>query len=162
MEKKHFSAYKSPLVDLPPLASPQLDSFKWFLKKGLQELFDEFSPVEDYTGKELALEFVDFYFDEPKCDEYHAKTHNLSYEAPLRIRVKLTNKRTKEIKEQEIFLTDMPFMTPRGTFVVNGVERVVVSLLARSFGLYFTADAYGGRKIFGAEGISSKGAWAWV
>ena len=159
MEKKHFSAYKPSLVDLPPLASPQLDSFKGFLAHGLKELFDEFSPVEDYTGKELALEFVDFYFDEPKCDEYHAKTHNLSYEAPLRIRAKLTNKRTKEIKEQEIFLTDMPLMTPRGTFIVNGVERVVVSLLARSFGLYFTASAYGGRKFFGAKVIPSRGAW---
>src|SRR3989344_1186436 len=159
MEKKYFSAYKPPLVDFPALASPQLDSFRWFLDEGLKELFKEFSPIEDYTAKELALEFVDFYFDEPKCDEYHAKTHNLSYEAPLRIRVKLTNKRTKEIKEQEIFLTDMPFMTPRGTFVVNGVERVVVSLLARSFGLYFTADAYGGRKFFGAKVIPSRGAW---
>ena len=159
MEKKYFSAYKPTLVDLPPLASPQLDSFKWFLGHGLKELFDEFSPIEDYTGKELALEFVDFYLDEAKRDEYHAKTHNLSYEAPLRIRAKLTNKRTKEIKEQELFLTDMPLMTPRGTFVVNGVERVVVSLLARSFGLYFTANVYGGRKFFGAKVIPSRGAW---
>ena len=147
------------MVDLPPLASPQLDSFRWFLDQGLRELFHEFSPVEDYTGNELALEFVDFYLDEPKCDEYHAKTHNLSYEAPLRIRAKLTNKRTKEIKEQEIFLTDLPLMTPRGTFIVNGVERVIVSLLARSFGLYFTANPYGGRKFFGAKVIPSRGAW---
>src|SRR3989344_5242196 len=159
MEKKYFSSYRPPLVDLPPLASPQLDSFRWFLDQGLRELFHEFSPVEDYTGNELALEFVDFYLDEPKCDEYHAKTHNLSYEAPLRIRAKLTNKRTKEIKEQEIFLTDLPLMTPRGTFIVNGVERVIVSLLARSFGLYFTANPYGGRKFFGAKVIPSRGAW---
>ncbi|MBI5787170.1 MAG: DNA-directed RNA polymerase subunit beta [Candidatus Niyogibacteria bacterium] len=159
MEKKYFSSYRPPLVDLPPLASPQLDSFRWFLDRGLRELFDEFSPVEDYTGNELALEFVDFYLDEPKCDEYYAKTHNLSYEAPLRIRAKLTNKRTKEIKEQEIFLTDLPLMTPRGTFIVNGVERVIVSLLARSFGLYFTANLYGGRKFFGAKIIPSRGAW---
>lgn len=159
MEKKYFSSYKPPLVPFPPLASPQLDSFKSFLSKGLRELFEEFSPVEDYTGKELALEFADFYFDEPKCDEYHAKTHNLSYEAPFRVKVRLTNKRTKEIKEQEIFLTDMPLMTPRGTFIVNGVERVVVSLLARSFGLYFTAEVYGARKLFGAKIIPSRGAW---
>ena len=159
MEKKHFSAYKKPLVELPALASPQLDSFQWFLEKGLKELFDEFSPVEDYAGKELALEFSNFTLDEPKCDEYHAKTNNLSYEAPLRVRAKLTNKRTKEVKEQEIFLTDLPLMTPRGTFVVNGVERVVVSLLARSFGLYFTADVFGGRKYFGAKIIPSRGAW---
>ena len=147
------------MVDLPPLASPQLDSFRWFLDRGLKELFSEFSPVEDYTGNELAIEFVDFYLDEPKCDEYYAKTHNLSYEAPLRIRAKLTNKRTKEIKEQEIFLTDLPLMTPRGTFIVNGVERVIVSLLARSFGLYFMANLYGGRKFFGAKVIPSRGAW---
>ncbi|OGZ28128.1 MAG: DNA-directed RNA polymerase subunit beta [Candidatus Niyogibacteria bacterium RIFCSPHIGHO2_01_FULL_45_28] len=159
MEKKYFSAYKPPLVDFPALASPQLDSFRWFLDEGLKELFKEFSPIEDYTAKELSLEFSGFYFDEPKCDEYHAKTHNLSYEAPLRIRAKLINKRTKEIKEQEIFLTDMPMMTPRGTFIVNGVERVVVSLLARSFGLYFTANVYGARKNFGAKIIPSRGVW---
>ncbi|MCH7883253.1 DNA-directed RNA polymerase subunit beta [Patescibacteria group bacterium] len=159
MEKKYFSAYKPSLVELPPLASPQLDSFKWFLDKGLKELFDEFSPIEDYTGKELTLEFVGFSLDEPKCEEYHAKTHNLSYEAPLRIRVRLTNKKTKEVKEQEIFLADLPLMTPRGTFIVNGVERVIVSLLARSFGLYFTASTVGARKYFGAKIIPSRGAW---
>ncbi|MBI2039001.1 MAG: DNA-directed RNA polymerase subunit beta [Candidatus Niyogibacteria bacterium] len=159
MEKKHFSEYKPPLVELPPLASPQLDSFQWFLEKGLKELFGEFSPIEDYAGKELSLEFAGFTLDEPKCDEYHAKTHNLSYEAPLRVRARLINKRTKEVKEQEIFLTDLPLMTSRGTFIVNGVERVVVSLLARSFGLYFTADAFGGRKYFGAKIIPSRGAW---
>ncbi|MEK7599294.1 MAG: DNA-directed RNA polymerase subunit beta [Patescibacteria group bacterium] len=159
MIKKYFSFYKEPLVDLPKLVSPQLDSFHWFLDKGLKEIFKEFSPVEDYTAKELSLDFVDFYLDEPKCDEYHAKTHNLSYEAPFRVRVKLTNKRTKEAKEQEIFLTDLPLMTPRGTFIVNGVERVVVSLLARSFGLYFTANALGGRKYFGAKIIPARGAW---
>ncbi len=159
MDKKYFSSYKPPLVDFPPLSSVQLNSFKWFTNQGLRDLFDEFSPVEDYTGKETSLEFADFYFDEPKCDEYHAKTHNLSYEAPFRVKIRLTNKRTKEIKEQELFLTDMPLMTPRGTFIVNGVERVVVSLLARSFGLYFTADLYGGRKLFGAKIIPSRGAW---
>jgi DNA-directed RNA polymerase subunit beta len=159
MIKKYFSFYKEPLVDLPKLVSPQLDSFNWFLDKGLKEIFKEFSPVEDYTAKELSLDFVDFYLDDPKCDEYHAKTHNLSYEAPFRIKAKLTNKRTKEVKEQEIFLTDLPLMTPRGTFIVNGVERVVVSLLARSFGLYFTADSVGGRKYFGAKIIPARGAW---
>lgn len=159
MEKKYFSAYKPPLVDLPQLASPQLDSFNWFLNKGLQELFDEFSPIEDYAGKELALEFTGFVLDEAKCKEYHAKTHNLSYEAPLRVRARLTNKKIKEVKEQEIFLTDLPLMTPRGTFIVNGVERVVVSLLARSFGLYFTANILGGHKYFGAKIIPARGAW---
>jgi DNA-directed RNA polymerase subunit beta len=134
IKKKYFSRYREPLSNLPNLYTIQVDSFKWLLEKGIKELFDEFSPIVDYTGEELALDFLDYSFDEPKFDENHARENNLSYEASLRLRVRLTNKKTAEKKEQEIFLADFPIMTPRGTFVINGIERVIVSQLARSLG----------------------------
>ncbi|MEK7085139.1 MAG: DNA-directed RNA polymerase subunit beta, partial [Patescibacteria group bacterium] len=132
MNKKYFSRYRDPLTPLPYLAEIQINSYKWFLEKGLKELFREFSPIKDYGGEDLELDFIDFSIDEPKYDEYQAKALNLSFEAALRVRVRLTNKKTGEVKEQEIFLADMPLMTPRGTFIVNGVERVIVSQLMRS------------------------------
>jgi DNA-directed RNA polymerase subunit beta len=159
MEKKYFSRYRPAFTSLPDLGEVQTTSFKWFLDKGLKELFEEFSGVLDYTGEELELDFTGFVLDKPKHDEYFAKTHNRSFEAPLRVKTRLTNKRTKEVKEQEIFLSDMPVMTERGTFVVNGIERVFVSQLARSFGVYFTANVLRGRKLFGAKIIPSRGAW---
>src|SRR3989344_888769 len=137
MQKKYFSRYKEPYMPLPLLAEVQLSSYKWLRDKGLKELFTDFFPVKDYAG-ELQLEFVDYTIEDPKHDEYHARDHNLSYEAPLRLRVRLANKQTGEMKEQEVFLSDFPLMTSRGTFVINGVERVIVSQLARSFGVYFT------------------------
>ena len=115
-----------PLMDLPSLAEIQTDSYNQFITHGLRELFNEISMIRDFTSKELSLEFRDYYFDEPKFNEVYAKEHNLSYEAPLRVKTRLTNKRTGEIKEQEIYLGDFPLMTPRGTFIVNGVERVIV------------------------------------
>ena len=159
MEKKYFSRYREPLAPLPNLVEMQLNSFRWFLEHGLKELFREFSSILDYSGKELALDFVDFSIDEPKFSEHHAKTHNLSFEAPLRTRVRLVNKETGEEKEQEIFLADIPLMTQRGTFIVNGVERVIVPQLARSFGLYFTVTSLRGRQLFGAKIIPNRGAW---
>lgn len=159
MQKKYFSKYRQPFVELPNLAEVQTESFKWFLETGLKELFEEFSKITDYTGKELELDFAGHFVDKPKCDEYYAKSHNRSFEAPLRVKARLKNKRTGDTKEQEIFLADMPIMTPRGTFVVNGVERVFVSQLARSFGVYFTANMWRGRKLFGAKIIPSRGAW---
>ena len=158
-EKKYFSRYREHLAPLPYLAEIQLESYKWFLEEGLQELFKEFSPIRDYGGEDLDLEFADFAIDEPKYDEYQARALNLSFEAALRAKVRLTNKKTGEMKEQEIFLADLPLMTPRGTFMVNGVERVVVSQLARSFGVYFTANILRGKKYFGAKIIPSRGAW---
>ena len=116
MEKKYFSRYKETLAPLQNLVEVQLNSFNWLVKEGLQELFKEFSPIDDYSAKEFSLEFLGFALDEPKFDEYYAKAHLLSYEAPLRIRCRLTNKKTGELKEQEIYLTDFPMMTPRGTF----------------------------------------------
>ena len=160
MQKKYFSRYNPPLLDLPNLAEIQLNSYSWFFGKGLRELFDEISPIkEDFGGGEVALEITNFSLDEPKYTETQAREHNLSYEAALRIRARLTNKKTKEVKEQEIYLGDFPAMTPRGTFVVNGVERVVVSQLIRSSGVYFTSYFSRGRRYFGAKVIPNRGAW---
>ena len=157
--KKYFSKYHEPFTPLPDLVETQTSSFKWFLEKGLKELFGEFSGITDYTGKELQLDFLDFTVDQPKYDEFYAKANNRSYEAPLKVKVRLKNKKTGESKEQEIFLADMPLMTSRGTFMVNGVERVFVAQLARSFGVYFNANELKGRKLFGAKIIPSRGAW---
>ena len=121
MEKKYFSRYRPAAVDLPPLAEVQLDSYAWFFKKGLPELFEEVSPIKDFSGKDLLLDFVSFTLDEPKYDEAKNSEFNLSYEAPLRMRARLTNNKTGEVKEQEIYLGEFPIMTPRGTFIVNGV-----------------------------------------
>jgi len=159
LNTKSFAKQKVKWVDLPPLVAMQLDSNKWFLKVGLKELFEEMSPVSDYTGKELDLFFKDYYFDEPKFDELKAKENGLSYEAPLRVKLELVNKRTKKSREQEIYLGDFPLMTDRGTFVVNGVERVIVSQLIRSAGVFFTAAIWRGRKLFGAKVIPNRGAW---
>jgi DNA-directed RNA polymerase subunit beta len=144
---------------LPNLIELQLNSYQWFLEKGLRELFDEISPVKDWSGKNLELYFLDYHLDESKYDEVEAKTHNASYEAPLRCRLKLVNKKTKEFKEQEVYLGDFPLMTKRGTFIVNGVERVVISQLIRSSGVFFTSQFIRGRQLFGAKVIPNRGAW---
>ena len=160
MQQKFFSRYKQSSVELPNLAEVQLNSYKWFFEKGLRELFDEVSPIrEDFTGEGLTLELVGFYLDEPKYNEAESRALNLSYEAPLRIRARLANKKTQEAKEQEVYLGDFPLMTPRGTFIVNGVERVVVSQLIRSSGVYFTNYVSHGRRFFGAKIIPNRGAW---
>lgn len=160
IQKKYFSKYRPSLVDLPNLAEVQLNSYQHLFEKGLRELFNEVASItEGVGGKELVLDFADYYFDEPKYTEAQARENNLSYEAALRVRVRLTNKETGEIKEQEIYFGDFPLMTPRGTFIVNGVERVVVSQLIRSSGVYFTNHAARGRKYFGAKIIPNRGAW---
>ncbi|MBU2081992.1 DNA-directed RNA polymerase subunit beta [Patescibacteria group bacterium] len=158
-ETKSFAKQKVKWAALPNLVAMQLNSYKWFMKTGLKELFEETSPISDYTGKELDLYFHDYYFDEPKFDELKAKQNGLSYEAPLRVRLELVNKKTKRSKEQEIYLGDFPLMTDWGTFIVNGVERVVVSQLIRSPGVFFSAALYRGRKLFGAKVIPNRGAW---
>ncbi len=159
MRQKTFSRYKEPGIPYPNLTETQLDSYKWLIKEGLGELFKEFSPIEDYAGKEFTLEFLDYSVGEAKFDEYYAKKNNLSYEAPLKIRVRLTNKSIKHGKEQEVFLADFPVMTSHGSFVINGIERVIVPQLARSYGVYFTATITNGRKYFGAKIIPARGAW---
>ncbi|MEK9148347.1 MAG: DNA-directed RNA polymerase subunit beta, partial [Patescibacteria group bacterium] len=121
LPKKYFAKYRPPFEELPDLSEIQLNSYQRFLAKGLAEIFAEVSPVAS-LAKDLSLELGDYYFDEPKFSEVYAKEHNLSYEAALRLRTRLTNQRTSEVKEQEIYLGDFPLMTPRGTFIVNGVE----------------------------------------
>lgn len=158
-EKKYFNRYKAPLVGLPNLVEAQLNSYAWLLKEGVKEVFKEFSPIKDYSGKKFELTLERLELAEPKYDEYYAKDHMLTYEAPLRAIVKLKNKTFGSEKEQEIFLTDFPLMTDHGTFIINGIERVIVSQLARSSGVFFTAEEIKGRRYFGAKIIPARGAW---
>lgn len=146
-------------LPLPNLIAHQIDSFKWFVEEGLGEIFAEINPVEDYTGQKLELRFKEYHFATPKMSESEARENNVSFEAPLKARVELTNKVTGEVKEQEIYLGEYPWMTDRGTFVINGAERVVVNQLIRSAGVFFTADAAGGRNYYGAKIIPGRGAW---
>lgn len=146
-------------VSLPDLIEVQTDSYRWFWDKGLKELFDEINPIADFTSKDLELTVSDYYLDEPKYDALVAKNKNISYEAPLRAKATLVMKKTGEVKEQEIYLGDFPIMTERGTFIINGVERVVVSQLIRSPGAFFTMEYQKGKKLFGAKIIPNRGAW---
>ncbi len=159
LEKKYFSRYKKPLVNVPNLLETQVDSYKLLAERGLKEIFKEFSPIKDYSEKKFELEFTSFCLSEPKYDEYYAKANHVSYEAPLRATVKLKNKTIGSSKEQEIFMADFPLMTTHGTFIINGVERVVVPQLARSFGVFFSEIEIKGKMYFGAKIIPSRGAW---
>jgi len=147
------------MVSLPHLIEAQTWSYNWLLEKGIQELLAETNPITDFTEKDLELEITDYYLDRPKFDEAAAKAKNLSYEAPLRAKAKLTIKKTGEVQEQEIYLGDFPIMTDRGSFIINGVERVVVSQLIRSPGVFFTMAYQKGKKLFGAKIIPNRGAW---
>jgi DNA-directed RNA polymerase subunit beta len=159
MQVKSFSKSKVSF-HLPYLLSLQKQSWQWLLEKGLKELLTEISPIRDYTKKEFELWFLDYRFDPANYEnDLAAKIDNGSFEAPLRARVRLVNLKTKEAKEQEIFLTDFPLMTERGTFIVNGVERVAISQLIRSPGVFFTSNLIGGRQYFGAKIIPNRGAW---
>lgn len=146
-------------VDLGDLAGHQNKSFQWFIEEGLGELLAEVSPIDDYTGTKLSLRFKDYHFEDPKMSETDARENNVSYEAPLKATVELTNKVTGEVKEQEIYLGDYPAMTKRGTFVINGAERVVVSQLIRSSGVFFTSEVHGTSNLYGAKVIPGRGAW---
>ena len=124
-------------IDLPNLIQVQKDSYDWFVKKGLKEVLNECSPITDYSGK-LILEFVDYHFsEEPKYTIEEAKSRNTTYATRLQVKVRLINRETGEVKEQEIFMGDFPVMTDYGTFVINGAERVIVSRLVRSPGCYY-------------------------
>lgn len=157
--QKTFSKYREPLTKLPNLVENQLFSYKDLIEKGITHIFKEFSPIRDYSEKKFELEFLSFEISAPKYDEVYAKENKLSYEAPLRARVKLTNKIVGSIKEQEIFMADFPLMTVHGTFIVNGIERVVVPQLVRSFGVFFDAEENKGKRYFGAKIIPSRGVW---
>jgi len=157
ISKRQYFTQHIDLLPLPNLIEIQLDSYKWFLKDGINELLDEISPIQDFTGKNLELHFLKHTIDKPKYSENEAKEKNITYEAPLRCQVQLINKVTGEVKEQEVFLGNLPMMTPRGTFIVNGVERVVISQIVRSPGVIFTKDDATG--FFGAKIIPNRGAW---
>ena len=159
LPKKYFSRYKKPLVEFPNLIEAQLKSFKWLVEQGIGEVLKEFSPIVDYSGKKFLLEFSSFSLSESKIDENNSKINKLSYQGLLKVRVKLTNKVLGTIKEQEIFMSEVPLMTSHGTFIINGVERVIVPQLARSFGVFFTESENKGQKYFGAKIIPARGVW---
>lgn len=154
-----FFTQQNDATQLPSLVDHQTKSFQWFVEEGLGELLAEISPIDDYTGAKLSLRFKDYHFDDPKMSESEARENNVSYEAPLKATVELTNKVTGEVKDSEIYLGDYPWMTKRGTFVINGAERVVVSQLIRSSGVFFTADRHGATNLYGAKVIPGRGAW---
>lgn len=157
--KKYFNKYKKPFVGLPDLFEGQTQSFEWLIKEGIQEVFDEFSPIKDYSDKKFELSFDSFEIGDPKYDDRYAKKNKLTYEAPLTVKVKLVNKTVGSEKDQEIFMADFPMMTRQGTFIINGVERVIVPQLARSYGVIFNSDMIRGRKYFGVKIIPARGAW---
>ncbi|MDB5176099.1 MAG: DNA-directed polymerase subunit beta [Candidatus Saccharibacteria bacterium] len=157
--KRVFYTSVDDALDLPSLVDHQNRSFQWFVDEGLGELLAEISPIDDYTGGKLSLVFKDYHFGDPKISEAEARENNVSYDAPLLANVELTNKVTGEVKEQEIYLGDYPWMTTRGTFVINGAERVVVSQLIRSAGVFFTSDMHGTSNLYGAKVIPGRGAW---
>ena len=157
--KKYFSRYKKPLAPFPNLIEDQLNSFNWLVEKGIKEVFKEFSPINDYSDKKFQLDFTSFTLGEPKFDEEYSKVNKLTYEGPLKARVRLLNKSIGTSKEQEIFMADVPLMTKHGTFIINGVERVIVAQLTRSFGVFFTESESKGKRYFGAKIIPARGVW---
>ena len=122
-QKRTFYTKNDDALALPNLIDHQNRSFQWFVEEGLGELLAEISPIDDYTGTKLSMSFKDYHFEDPKISEAEARENNVSYEAPLKATVELTNKVTGEVKDQEIYLGDYPWMTSRGTFVINGAER---------------------------------------
>jgi len=146
-------------VELPNLIEIQKASYQWLFDEGLKELIDEINPVEDFTGEAMTLEFGKYELNEPKTDENTARNRNLTYKASLTAEVTLDNKITKKKKKSKVFLGEFPVMTDRGTFIINGIERVVVSQIVRSYGVIFVATENAGKKLFGAKLIPSRGAW---
>jgi DNA-directed RNA polymerase subunit beta len=148
------------VLELPDLIEVQKKSYDWFLSEGLREVFDDISPIEDYTGN-LILEFVDHsLFGEPKFDQVECKERDATYSVPLKLKVRLINKETGEIKEQEAFMGEFPLMTEKGTFIINGAERVIVSQLVRSPGVYYNMDRDKvGKELYQATVIPNRGAW---
>lgn len=158
-EKRYISA-NSKTIDfpLPNLIEIQLESYKWFVNEGLRELFNEISPITDFSGKKLELHLLKHSIGEAKYDATIAKNKNLTYEAPLKLHVQLINKESGEIKEQDVFLGSIPLMTDRGTFIVNGIERVVVSQLVRSPGVFYSKSTTS-PNYYNAKIIPKRGAW---
>ncbi|MFN5343163.1 MAG: DNA-directed RNA polymerase subunit beta, partial [Roseiflexaceae bacterium] len=158
---RHTFGQERDAIDVPNLIETQMRSFEWFRTEGLKDLFREISPITDFTGKNLELTFGDFHFGEPRHTEHECRELDLTFSAPLRVNVQLRIFSTGEIKVSDTFLGDFPLMTENGTFVINGAERVVVSQLIRSPGVYFSAeeDSNTGRKLHSAKLIPNRGAW---
>jgi DNA-directed RNA polymerase subunit beta len=157
--QKTFKAYQEPRVEFPDLVAHQRQSFEWLVKDGLRELFKEFSPISDYSGKKFELRIDGFELGEPKGDEEYARENMRTYEAPVKVSVTLLNKTLGTEKTQDLFLADIPMMTPHGSFIVSGVERAIVPQLARSFGAFFVAEETKGKNWYGAKLIPSRGVW---
>jgi DNA-directed RNA polymerase subunit beta len=161
LEKRKSFAKLPQVLEIPNLIQIQLDSFRWFQEEGLKELFQEVSPIQDFTGTRLDLHFVGYEFRPPPYSEDQCRQRDMTYSAPLYVRARLTVKGIGEIPEQEIFLGDIPIMTEKGTFVISGAERVVVNQLLRSPGIYFSLqeDLASGRELCSAKLIPEHGAW---
>jgi DNA-directed RNA polymerase subunit beta len=145
LERKYFTS--KPAIPVPDLIELQKESYAWFLKTGIRELFEEVSPMTDFSGRDLELYLENYYLDEPRFDEVTCRERNITFEAPLRVTARMVNKRDKSSKSQEIYLGDLPLMTDRGTFVVNGIERVVVTQFIRSAGAFFMAENIRGHRL---------------
>jgi len=147
------------VLEIPNLIEIQQQSYEWFLSSGLRDLFQDVSPIKDFTGN-LMLEFVDYALGDPKYSVEECKERDVTFAAPLRVKVRLTNKETGEIKEQDVFMGDFPLMTEKGTFIINGAERVIVSQLVRSPGVYYHSGSDAtGKKTYSATVIPNRGAW---
>ena len=159
LPQRVFSKAAAPRIPLPDLIEPQRLSYTWFIETALKEIFTEFSPIADYSDKKFELQFKKYELGEPKYSPEFAKDNKRTYEASLRATVILKNKTFDSQKSQEIFMTDIPVMTDNGTFIINGVERVIVPQLARSYGIFFTTAESKGKTMFGAKIIPARGAW---
>src|SRR3989440_8937485 len=157
-EIQHATKKTSSVVELPNMVELQLDSYRWFLEEGLKELFDSFSPIYDFTGN-TSISLADFTLGEPKYTVDDCRDRDVTFESPIKARVQLTQSNKEEI-ESEVYLGDLPLMTDKGTFIINGAERVVVSQLARSPGVYFKDNLdFSGKVLFYATIIPQEGAW---
>ena len=158
-ERMTFSKINE-VSEMPNLIDIQTKSYKWFLDEGLKEVFEDISPIKDYANN-LVLEFIDYSLsDPPKYEQEECKERDVTYAAPLKVRVRLVNKETGEVKEQEVFMGDFPLMTEKGTFIYNGAERVIVTQLVRSPGPYFSVETdKSNRKLYSSQIIPNRGAW---
>jgi DNA-directed RNA polymerase subunit beta len=156
--KRRSYAHISEILELADLIEIQKTSYRWFLEEGLREVFRDISPIKDFT-QNLVLEFIDYSLGEPKYSVEECKERDATYAVPLKVRIRLVNRETGEVKEQEVFMGDFPLMTQNGTFVINGAERVVVSQLVRSPGVYFNSQLFNGKYLFTGTIIPNRGAW---
>ncbi|MFA6553894.1 MAG: DNA-directed RNA polymerase subunit beta [Candidatus Paceibacterota bacterium] len=157
--KKYFSRYQTPLTVTPHMVESQLKSFADLMESGFENLLKEFSPITDYASKKFELSIGGMELVRPKYDEHFAKNNKMNYEGQIKVKVTLKNKSLNVVKEQEMFLADFPLMTDHGTFIVNGVERLITPQLAHSFGIFFTSEEVKGKNYFGAKIIPARGVW---